>query len=138
MTSPYAQFQTDESLETEGVVLDYGDYQIRIARAGGANKRFAKVLEAKQKPHRRQIQNETLDEGVARKLLAESYAEAVVLGWDNLTGPDGKPMPYSKQNCVKLLLDLPDLFADIREQAAKVALFRREEIEEAAGNSEAG
>lgn len=138
MTSPYTQFATDTSLETDGVILDYGDYQIRIARAGGANKRFGKVLEAKQKPYRRQIQNETLDEEIAKRLLAEAYAEAVILGWSNITGPDGQPMAFSKPNCVRLLTDLPDLFADIREQSAKVALFRREEIEEAAGNSASG
>ncbi len=150
MTSPYAQFKTDDALETEGVILDYGDYAIRIARAGGANKRFGKVLDAKRKPYARQIQNETLDDEVARKLMAEAYADAIVLGWGSrpapdadiawgsIPGPDGQPMPFTRQACVKLFLDLPDLFADIREQSAKVALFRREDIEEAAKNSAAG
>lgn len=138
MTSPYTQFETDAALETEGVVLDYGEFRIRIARAGGANKKFAKVLEAKLKPYRRQIANDTLDEEVARRIQIEAYADAIVLGWDDMKGRDGKPLAFSRDNCIRLFNDLPDLFADVREQSAKVALFRREEIEEAAGNSPRG
>ena len=37
MTSPYDIFKTDATTETEGLVLDYGDFQIRIARAGGSS-----------------------------------------------------------------------------------------------------
>lgn len=149
MTSPFKQFATDEALEKEGIVLDYGDYAVKIKRAGGANRRFAQVLEAKQKPHRRQIQNETLPEDVARKLLAEAYAEAVILNWGHRKDPDseiqwghlpdeeGNLLPCTPPHVVATLIALPEWFADIREQASKVALFRRQEIEDTAGNSAA-
>ncbi|MGE0722823.1 MAG: hypothetical protein AB7O45_00535 [Alphaproteobacteria bacterium] len=150
MTSPYQQFVTDPATERDGVVLDYGDYAVKIARAGGANAKFAKVLEAKQRPYKRQIQNETLEEDVARKLLAQTYAEAVILDWATrqpaadgesegafqwgvFPGPSG-PLTFGRDNVVKVLLDLPDFFADIREQSTKMALFRKEEIEADAKN----
>lgn len=150
MTSPFKQFATDENLEQQGIVLDYGDYAVKIKRAGGANQRFGKVLEAKQKPHRRQIQNETLNEDVAKRLLAEAYAEAVILNWGHRKTPDGEIewghmpdadgnlLPCTKPHVVETLVALPEWFADIREQASKVALFRRQEIEDTAGNSATG
>ena len=150
MTSPYAQFTTDHALETDGVILDFGDYAIRIARAGGANKRFTKALESRFKPFKRLLQNETLDEEVARKTTVEAYADAIILGWGHrpkpdgeivwggLPGPNGDLIPFSRAAVVKVMTDLPDLFAEVRDQAGKVALFRRQDIEETAGNSATG
>ena len=128
--SLYKNFKTDESIEQSGVILEYGvtddnrPIRIRIARAGGGNARFAKLLEQKLKPHRRQIQNESLDESVASSILREVYAETVILGWENVQDKDGKDLPFNKENCLQLLTDLPELFSDIREQSTKVALFR--------------
>lgn len=150
MSSPYQQFVTDPDLEKDGVVLDYGDYAVKIARAGGANAKFGKVIAAKQKPYERQIKNETLDNDVATKLLAQSYAEAIILDWATrlpsegdategawqwgvFPGPAG-PLTFTRDNVVKVLIDLPDFFADIREQSTKMALFRKEQIEAAAKN----
>ncbi len=141
MAGPYELFKTDDDLETGGVVLNYGEFKIRIARAGGANKKYSRVLESKSRPHRRAIQAGTLDESTDLRLFAEVYAEAVVLGWsrvvkgkdgkesevqNELLGPDGEEIPFTKENVIKVLLDLPDLFSDIREQSTKVSTFRRE------------
>ena len=135
MPSPYALFKTDPKAETEGLTLDYGDFRIRIARAGGANRAFARALEARLKPYRRQLQTETLDENVAERILHEVYADHVILGWDGIAGPDGKAMAYSRANALKLFEDLPELFRDIQDQAGRVALFRARELEDDKGNS---
>ena len=133
--SIYRMFKTDEQHEKNGIVLDYGQGgQIRIARAGGGNARYGKLLGDRMKPYRRQIENGTLDNQVAEKIMAEVYADAVVLGWENVTGADGQPLPFSREACVQLLLDLPELFRDIQEQATKVANFRAAELEEDAKN----
>jgi hypothetical protein len=124
--SPYTLFATDNRLEQDGILLDYGSFRLRIARAGGANRRFAQVLEAKLKPHRRQIQTETLADEVAHRLIVEAYAEAVLLGWEGVVDAGGQPMPFTRDNAVRLLTDLPDLFRDLQEQATKAALFRRQ------------
>jgi len=132
----YETFSTNENLEAgEGVDLDYGKSGvITIHRAGGENKKFARVLNAKMKPYRRQLQNGTMDDAVAEKLMAETYAEAVIIGWKGVKGRDGKDMPFTKENVVKLLTDLPELFKDIQDQANTVANFRKEEIEAEAKN----
>lgn len=133
--NPYAMFKTNPTAEVEqGITLDYGAFSIRIARAGGANRKFGQVLAQKLKPYRRQLENDTMDDAVASRLMAEAYAEAVVLGWDNVTDAQGNPMAFSRDACVQLLTDLPELFADIQEQSRRAANFRREERDDAAKN----
>jgi hypothetical protein len=137
MTSPYDLFKTDPEIETEGLTLDYGDFQIRIARAGGANRGFVRALEARLKPYRRQLQSETLDEQVAERILREVYADHVILGWQGMTDAAGKPIAFDRENVLRVLSDLPELFRDIQDQAGRIALFRAKELEDAKGNSAA-
>jgi len=125
MSSIYETFDTDRSAEETGIKLNYGEFSITIARAGGANKRFLKMLERRLEPHQRAIQAGLMDETLARKIVAECFAECVVLGWDGVTNRAGEPIAYSKDACIALLLDLPDLFEELREQAMKTSNFRR-------------
>lgn len=127
--NPYELFKTDSNMEAAGIDLDYGDFSIRISRAGGANQKYLKLLGERMKPHRRRIENGTLDNAVAERLLAEVYADSVILGWTNITDADGQALPFNRDNCVRLLLDLPELFRDIQEQAGRVANFRAAQIE---------
>ncbi len=128
--SLYAKFETDRSLEKQGIILDYGpnskgvNIEIKIARAGGANDAYLKRMEAKAKPHRRQIQHETIERTQLETIVKEVYAETIVLGWTGVEDREGKDMPFTRDNCFKLFNDLPDLYADIVEQAQSGALFR--------------
>lgn len=133
--SLYSQFKTDGNVENEGVVLEYGinkagkTISIRIARAGGANTKFAKLMEHKVKPYRRQIQNESMDPALAEKIAKEVYAETVVLGWENVEDEHGKELEFTVENVIKLFTDLPDLYTDIQSQAQRTALFRADILE---------
>ncbi len=139
--SLYSLFKTDESLETDGILIEYGEasngepIRFRIARAGGQNTVFTKALEKATRPYRKAIQTGMLDDKTADKLYKGVFAEHVVLGWENVEGPDGKPIEYSKENALTLFKDLPDLFLDLREQAGNVSLFRQEVMEADLGNS---
>lgn len=124
MTSPYSVFQTNETLEREGITVDYGAFRFRVARAGGSNKRYAQVMAARMKPYRRAIQTDTMDEDVAKRVLQEVFVDTVLLGWEDVTGKDGQPLAYTRENALNLFIDLPDLFTDLFEQAKNVALFR--------------
>jgi len=146
--SLYKTFATDDTAEKQGITVDYGDTRFLIARAGGANSAFKKCFGTKIKPYRRQIDQGTIDDSVANRLMAEAYAEAVVLGWqsktvddqgnekwlDTIEGPDGKPMKFTAENCTKVLIDLPELFADLQVMAGQASNFRTEEVEEDAKN----
>lgn len=153
----YNTFQTDTDLEREGIIVNFGSVKFSLARAGGRNKAFKDTFTAKAKKHRTQLDNETLSDEMADRIMAESYAEAVVLGWwtrkedengdpilkkgeeqweDHIVNADGKKVKYNVEECVALLLDLPDLFATLQQYASKSANFRKELDEEDLGNSE--
>lgn len=127
----YKTYKTTDTMEKDGIDLQYGpDCRIRIARAGGSNQRFGKLLGDKLKPYRRQIDNGTMDDAVAAKIMAEVYAETVILGWTGVEDSDGNKLDFNRETCTNLLIDLPELFRDIQEQAQKVSNFRAEEREE--------
>ena len=147
--SMYSQFKTSETLETKGIDIDYGDFIVTIARAGGANKKFTRVLEQKTKPYRRAIQTETMDPTVAEEMLREVYAEAIILNWQSKIGeedgarvfavgieaPEGEELlDFTKENVVDTLRRLPDLFTDLQQQSNKISLFREDVLEHDAGN----
>lgn len=136
----YTMFKADSKAEKEGVWLEYGDgadgkpVRIRVARAGGSNNAYTKRLEALVKPHRRQIQTETIDAELVQKMLKQAYAETVVLAWENVTDESGNALPFSAANVVKLFNDLPDLWLDVQEQAQRAALYRADILAAEAGN----
>ena len=132
--SPYAQFKTDANIELAGINLDFGDFAIRIARAGGSNKKYAKSLMKHLKPHRKAYSTGTLDPKKQDAILARVYAESVVLDWANVVDRDGKIMEFSVENCVKLLTDLPELFRQIVQDAENYHNFKEVETEEIAKN----
>jgi hypothetical protein len=124
-------FETNPEHETKGIDIDYGDYGVfRIKRAGGANDEFSKVLEVKTRPYRRQIDMGTFDSKVAEKFLVEAFVDTVLIGWENVKDKKGKNLEFSKENAVKLLSDLPELFADLREKAMNAANFLLGDIED--------
>ncbi len=143
--SMYGLFKTDVNLEKKGIIIDYGEFRVTIARAGGGNKKFAKLLEGKTKPYRRAIQTETMDSELAMGVLQKVYVDAVILNWETknedgewevgIEAPEGGPLlPFTSENILETFASLPDLFTDLQEQANKVALFRKEIMETDAGN----
>lgn len=141
-------FKTDADLETKGIEIEYPGVRFRVARAGGANKRFTKLLDRKTKPFRRAIQSGHFTAEQSDKLLREVYAETVVLGieyetpegWvpgiqpQDIGEPEGDMLPVSVENVCKLFEYLPDLFSDVVEQTKNSTLFQELGKEEAAKN----
>lgn len=150
--SMYSQFKTDPDLEKNGVWVDYGDFRVLLARAGGANKKYVKYAEEKSKPFRRAIQAGVMPEERSREMLFDIYAKTIVLSWEVNTGeitadtgepiyekgihlPDGTVGEPSYDNIMRAFRLLPDLFFDLQKMADQLALFRKEELEEEAKNS---
>lgn len=141
--SLYSAFKTDENIERLGIVLDYGSFRIRVARAGGSNKRFARVFEQKLKPVRQALKADQLQEEIGDRILAEVYADAVILDWETLIdgefkkgieAEDGSLLPFNVKNVQETLQNLPELFTDIREQTTKFSNFRALDKEADAAN----
>lgn len=145
--SLFNTFKTDEALEKEGILLQYGHVKkadgkpdlkrpinIRISRAGGANTAYLRRAEAVLKPYRRQIQSDTMDRSLIDDITRQLFAETVVKGWENVQDENGNDIPFTVENCVDLFTKLPDLFADVQEQAQRSALFRANITEIDSGN----
>lgn len=143
----YDKIAVDIDLESKGVIIDYEEFRITIARAGGSNKRFQKALERISLPFQRAMITETLSNSQAEELLKEAYAEQVILKWEvpaadgkwkkGIEDPDnGKILPFNKENVLKVLRSpkLHELWADLKSQAGKGALFRASLAEAQAGN----
>lgn len=141
-------FKTDKTAEQEGVEIevDINEHNnqpitIRISRMSRTNKRYTKRLDAVTRPHMAAIQNETMNEAVASKMMREVFTDTVLLGWSNLpkselTGneDDKDDLPFTRENALALFEELPDLYDDWEARAKKASTFREQERETAAGN----
>lgn len=144
-SSMFRTFETDTSLETDGIWIDYGDFRVQISRAGGSNKRYVSYAEAKTKPFRRAIQSDSMPEDRSRELLYDIYAKTVILNWQVADGKqentttkwkngiptkeEGKILPVTPENIIQTFRLLPALFIDLQQAAESIALFRKEAIQ---------
>jgi hypothetical protein len=129
-------FATSKHTEVEGIWINYGTndlgepLEIRVARAGGANKAFASRHEVLTKPYRRLIQADQMDKTVMEGIMRQLYAETVVKDWRGVITEDGDAIPFSTEAVIEQFEQYPDLFSDIVDNSMKIALYR-EEIREA-------
>jgi len=150
MSNMFDQFETDPVLETEGIWIDYGNFRVQIARAGGANKKYLSYAEAKTKPFRRAIAAGTMPEERSRALLYDIYAKTVILNWQIADGEEkdgntkwkngihkkgGGILEVTPENIALTFKLLPSLFMDLQQSAEGISLFRKEEMEADAKNS---
>ena len=141
-------FKTDPQAEVDGVLQDVGvnehngkPIQVRLARMSRSNKRYTAELERVTRPHSAAIQNESMDNELAAKMLREVFVDTILLDWHNLpkselTGvdTDKEALPFSRENALALFEELPDLYEDWEGRAKKVSSFREKQREAAAKN----
>lgn len=142
--SLYSTFATDKTTETSGTWIDYGDARIKIARAGGSNRAYAKRLTAKTASKRRAIEAGALSDEAAQEIMVDVYAHTVVLDWETRVGDDlrrgienpdgGDLLPVDPDSIQATFRNLPDLFADIQAQAQRIGNFRAADLQDQAGN----
>lgn len=141
-------FKTDKNAEVEGVWLEVSmndhngkPIRIKLSRMSSTNKRYTKGLNAVTKPHQSAIQNDALDNDLARKMLQEVFADTVILDWENLpksdlTGveTDTDELEFNRENVLALFAEMPDLYDDWESRAQKASAFRETERETTAKN----
>lgn len=135
MASFYEHYSTDAAIEKAGVWADYGDLgKILLARAGGANKKYLKAVEAFQRKNKRRLDLGLVPSAELIEVTAKIFAETVVLGWEGVKGRDGNPLPFTTDNCRQLLMDLPELLRDLEKLASDHTAYRAQIDEAAAKN----
>lgn len=154
--SMYKQLKTDPSLEKKGVEVTYGTFRVTLARAGGANKTYERLLETRTQPHRRAMKTETMDNSVALDVMRGIYADSIILHWESqdhdgnwVVGIEAAPpvvdgvpkmdapiqiLPYTRENVITAMETLPELLLWFQEDANKLALYRVQYLEEDSKN----
>lgn len=136
----YAQFETDSKKDNSGVVMyfpanrDGSIPQMTIARDGVTNMAFKAEMKIQHDKHADKIRFKQLTGEDYVQMHREAYAVGIIKGWENVQDRDGRPMEYTRENAVKLLTDLPELFYEIEIFAKNVDNFRRERLEDVAKN----
>lgn len=142
--SLFAAFKTDPELEKNGVVLLYSGLRLTVARAGGANTAFGKLLNARLKPYERQMQQKTMDNDVADDIVRKTYADAIIkfseveledgTFIEGCTNEAGDVLPFTPANVEAMFVALPDLFRDVQSQAQLMTVYRAEDIQDTIKN----
>jgi hypothetical protein len=111
----------------------------KIARAGGANKKYDALQRAGLKPFQRLIQAQSknlsaeLMETIG-KVNKSAFIGACLLDWKNVFDKNGNQVPFSKEAAATFMDQLPALYEDLFGYATSIATFQDEEIEADSGN----
>lgn len=132
MAGIYSQFETNKDLERTGIRIEYHDENdvdgkpatFLIARAGGSNIAYQKALDRETRHLRRALATDNVSMDTMNRINRKVFIETCLLGWENMTGKDGKELVLTKANAETLFTDLPDLYNDLVRQASTVGLYR--------------
>lgn len=130
-----SKFKIDHNVAEEGQWVDIGDgVELKIARMG--NRKYNETIRRLSKPHKYQIDNDTLPQEISEEIMNKAVAECILLDWKGLEDDDGQPINYSRQKAFELLSD-PDL-APFKRQVIGIAqtdeTFRNEMVEDTVKN----
>ena len=136
----YSTYGSEKELEARGVVIDYElankeIFSIKIKRAGARNQEWKKLYNQIMKPHAQEIADGKLSEDENKKLLADIWSRAVVIGWSNLRDGEGNEVEFSQSTCFELLCTFPDLLNEVIADSHLRSNFQHEEMVATAKNS---
>ena len=134
--SLYDDYATSPEAERDGIKIEFSDFWMKCARAGGANKQYAKVTERKFRPHRHASDTGKLSEDTARSVLKEVFAETIVKDWGGpgLRDRDGNEMACTPENVLKVFQDLDLIFDQVYAAVTKANQYLVSELEADAKN----
>lgn len=142
----FKDYKTSTELEKKGVTFVMGadnDFRVTLARAGGSNTQFQRVLSNIAKPYKRAISTGTIAPEVEAGLMRRAFIETVVKNWEVKVGEewrqgihaeDGSITPFSIQALEDTFKKLPDLFAECQALANDMQHYREEQRTDDAGN----
>lgn len=118
----------DASLLTKGTWVEYEGSSFLVAHM--SNPSFQRAVMRGQAPHRKKIDNGTIDPVVSRDIMSKAMASALVLDWKKVADASGNEVPFSTDVCYKALCNNEDLRDFISDFAMNLENFRKAEKEE--------
>lgn len=128
-------FKADENLEKTGVWLNISEETGFLVRPFmDSNPRVRAAMAKDFKPHARLIDLGTLPEKKEREIMTKIFVNACVEDWKGVKDDAGEEIPFSKEKCVELLMDLPQLMKTLMSHAQDFKNYKQDATE-ALGNS---
>jgi len=128
MLDIFAQFATDETLENQGVWVEYGEAKFLVGRSG--NRAYSKKLSALVEQNQKLLDiKDEAAEALSQKIFIEVMAESILLGWSGPVAYKGEPLPFSR-DAVRQLLEIKDFRREVTRWAEDINRFKAR-VEEA-------
>jgi hypothetical protein len=136
----YKTFGTSPKAENAGVWVevdvteDNKPIRFLVARQNRVNAKYSATLARVIGPYRQQLANEQVSEALSRQLNIQVFCESVLLGWENVTDRNGKPLTFSIGNAIGLMTELHDLYELLNTKSQSLVLFKDKALEVAVKN----
>lgn len=137
-------FSSNAEREVSGTwVYPAGEYDeapaFKIARAGGANKKYDNLQRAGLKPFQRLItaQSKSISPELMEKIgevNKSAFIGACLLDWKNVFDKNGNQVPFSKEAATNFMNQLPALYEELFGYATSIATFQDGDVETDTGN----
>lgn len=117
------QFAFDAEKATDGVWIPLEDSDARLLIGKLGTERYNRALRESQKPYRYKIQTGTLNDEDGNKILAQTTASGLLLGWEGIEY-DNAPLPYTPAHALKMCQEFPGFRDLVRDYASDLANFQ--------------
>lgn len=125
MSNPRDKYAIDRAREAQGAVVQIDDMEFTVRSASASNRGYRYALAMAAGRHREELQGDGIKAfEVHESILIEAFADCVILGWKNVTNGNGHELEFSRESCIKLMEDCPDIWDRIREAALDRERFR--------------
>ena len=123
-------FGVNKAKESEGAWVPIGGgIEVKVKRAGQANKEFAAEQMKMLKPFSKQIAMNTMDMDILRQINAKLFAKHIIVDWRGVS-IDGEEIPFTKEKFLEFAIEMPDFFADVFAAATELQNFQDAEDDE--------
>lgn len=118
----FKAFATDTTAEIEGVIVEYGDAKLKIARRG--NPAHQKLMTKLLKQNKIVLDSKgDAAEKAAKEIMARAISKTILLGWEGVEYK-GKPLPYTQEKAYELLLAHNDFRDFVHEASDDMERFK--------------
>ena len=129
-------FKTDKDKEKDGVWEDLGDgCSVLVARYG--NQSMVNAYRKYPRVFRQRLESGQVDDDKSSNIMSKVMADTILLDWKGLK-EDGKEVVYSKEECVRVLTEYPDIRTMIFEISNETQLYHDESVSKTAKNLKSG
>ena len=134
----FEYYKTNKTVEAEGVWIPYPHVKakVKLARAGGSNKQWEVERERVLRPLRKAYRGETIPDTETLDALLTPFCKLIIKDWE--VKKDGKTVPCTMENKIKLCQELPDFYVEMMTDAGTLDYYRAAENEVDAGKLESG